>query len=560
MRRDRCHRISGVSRRFGFDSENYHHLTIQDTIDTVGQTFLGLSLGCARCHDHKFDPISTRDYYGLYGIFDSSRYPFPGSEQKQRVRALAPLCPPEEAEAAWKAGLQRTQQLTSQLAAVQQPIPSAVLRLTTDIDGDFELQAPAAGGSYGVLVSPWRYTGSVSVTAAAQSPFHNVYPGGSRGAAIAANSGPWRIWQAVRSSTNRSADSFSLNIDLRITESETHSDSAAAPRLMLASTSHKQQLTLLFHKGRILLPGREAPVQLGTWKSGEWFNLQFTLQLSTGEFNGRIGTPESSMDFQSSLSQWEAAPDRLELASDAAGGAMSAGVEVDHVAIRKSAFAPVSREFSLPAEAQSGNSIATAGRELEQIIGIDGDLELQTAGGVPSAPWNPGPNSVVRLRTESQSPFHNHYSGGEQGIHIPGRSEYDGFGVTIQHLPRDADGRIYVGFDFRVQPESDQSPGSWRYYLGHGPGSSAAVELFFSGEWLFCRDGEQFRSVVELQHGRWQQLQLILDTANRRFSGRVLAENFQQEFTGQFSAGWDGRIDYSFIDSYGHIPGRRPAA
>jgi hypothetical protein len=131
--------------------------------------------------------------------------------------------------------------------------------------------------------------------------------------------------------------------------------------------------------------------------------------------------------------------------------------------------------------------------------------------------------------------------------------------VTIQHLPRDADGRIYVGFDFRVQPESDQSPGSWRYYLGHGPGSSAAVELFFSGEWLFCRDGEQFRSVVELQHGRWQQLQLILDTANRRFSGRVLAENFQQEFTGQFSAGWDGRIDYSFIDSYGHIPGRRPA-
>ena len=54
-----------ISRRFGFDSENYHHLTIQDTIDTLGQSVLGLSLGCARCHDHKFDAVSMNDYYGL---------------------------------------------------------------------------------------------------------------------------------------------------------------------------------------------------------------------------------------------------------------------------------------------------------------------------------------------------------------------------------------------------------------------------------------------------------------------------------------------------------------
>ncbi|MGN6898113.1 DUF1549 domain-containing protein, partial [Neisseria sp. P0015.S002] len=83
-----------ISRRFGFDSENYHHLTIQDTIDTLGQTVLGLSLGCARCHDHKFDAVSMNDYYALYGIFDSSRYSFPGSEQKQKVRSMLPLLPP----------------------------------------------------------------------------------------------------------------------------------------------------------------------------------------------------------------------------------------------------------------------------------------------------------------------------------------------------------------------------------------------------------------------------------------------------------------------------------
>ena len=46
---------------------------VDEQIDTVGRAFLGLTLGCARCHDHKFDPIDTADYYGLAGIFKSSR-------------------------------------------------------------------------------------------------------------------------------------------------------------------------------------------------------------------------------------------------------------------------------------------------------------------------------------------------------------------------------------------------------------------------------------------------------------------------------------------------------
>ena len=46
---------------------------IDEQIDTTGRAFLGLTLGCARCHDHKFDPISTADYYGLAGVFKSTR-------------------------------------------------------------------------------------------------------------------------------------------------------------------------------------------------------------------------------------------------------------------------------------------------------------------------------------------------------------------------------------------------------------------------------------------------------------------------------------------------------
>ena len=73
-----------LSRRFSVHPENVMHLTIEDTIDTLGKTVLGLTVSCARCHDHKFDPISTEDYYGLYGIFSSSRYPFAGSENRPR--------------------------------------------------------------------------------------------------------------------------------------------------------------------------------------------------------------------------------------------------------------------------------------------------------------------------------------------------------------------------------------------------------------------------------------------------------------------------------------------
>ena len=47
---------------------------LDDRIDTVTRGFLGLTVACARCHDHKFDPIPTADYYGLAGIFASTAY------------------------------------------------------------------------------------------------------------------------------------------------------------------------------------------------------------------------------------------------------------------------------------------------------------------------------------------------------------------------------------------------------------------------------------------------------------------------------------------------------
>ena len=88
-----------MARRFGSLVETYPwHLTIEDTIDNVGRTMMGLTLSCARCHDHKFDPISTRDYYGLYGVFESTKYAFPGIELFQVQKDMVPLVSPDEAK------------------------------------------------------------------------------------------------------------------------------------------------------------------------------------------------------------------------------------------------------------------------------------------------------------------------------------------------------------------------------------------------------------------------------------------------------------------------------
>lgn len=105
-----------MARRFGSLVERYPwHLTIEDTIDNMGRTMLGLSLSCARCHDHKFDPVTTRDYYGLYGIFASTRYPFPGIELFQTQRDFVPLIPQTQAAAAMQPYQAETDRLAAEL-------------------------------------------------------------------------------------------------------------------------------------------------------------------------------------------------------------------------------------------------------------------------------------------------------------------------------------------------------------------------------------------------------------------------------------------------------------
>ena len=69
---------------------------LDDVTDSVGQTFLAHAMQCAKCHDHKFDPVPTRDYYGMMAVFSTTQFAerkasFLSSESKEGFDAFAQL-------------------------------------------------------------------------------------------------------------------------------------------------------------------------------------------------------------------------------------------------------------------------------------------------------------------------------------------------------------------------------------------------------------------------------------------------------------------------------------
>jgi hypothetical protein len=93
-----------------------------DRTATTGSVFLGLTLGCARCHEHKFDPVSQEDFYGLYAFFNSIEEPGLYSQETDPKRAFEPfLILTNEMERQRLEGLRSD--LASAKAELAQPIP-----------------------------------------------------------------------------------------------------------------------------------------------------------------------------------------------------------------------------------------------------------------------------------------------------------------------------------------------------------------------------------------------------------------------------------------------------
>jgi mono/diheme cytochrome c family protein len=82
------HRNTMVNNEGGADPEEFRVAAVTDRVDTTATVWLGSSLGCARCHDHKYDPFKQREYYELYAFFNQSEDV--GNSDAPRIDAPTP--------------------------------------------------------------------------------------------------------------------------------------------------------------------------------------------------------------------------------------------------------------------------------------------------------------------------------------------------------------------------------------------------------------------------------------------------------------------------------------
>ncbi len=136
------HRNTQLNTEGGVDPEEARYEVMIDRVNTTATVWLGTTLGCAQCHNHKYDPFSQKDYYKLYAFFDNSSYEIRGSSHFDRVAYEPTLdLPTPEQEA-------RRKQLNAEIARLE-----TVLKTQTP-----ELDAAQSEWEKEILAEPSKWT------------------------------------------------------------------------------------------------------------------------------------------------------------------------------------------------------------------------------------------------------------------------------------------------------------------------------------------------------------------------------------------------------------------
>src|SRR5882672_2960718 len=116
------HRLTLMNHEDGVDAEEFRCKAKVDRVSTTGTVWLGLTVGCAECHNHKYDPITQREFYQLYAFFNNSQeveVPAPQADDAARF---------EREKKAWEAEQVRLKELLAQLTKARDSRASDVKR------------------------------------------------------------------------------------------------------------------------------------------------------------------------------------------------------------------------------------------------------------------------------------------------------------------------------------------------------------------------------------------------------------------------------------------------
>jgi len=282
-----------ITKRFGYNiNTEFQHLDIADTLDNLGQSFLGLSIGCARCHDHKYDAITADDYYALYGIFASSQFSFPGGEEYKKPHNLVPLALPSEVAAAQQQTASRLAELDAQAALLQQQRDEWIAQVQMGVSRDpgWELQTPSKPGT-----APWFTAGPNTILAEAQSPYDHVYPLGSQGIRISHGKPTDGIRQEFADVSAAKTAQFHFNLDFRNVEAVAGS---GAYRLYLGRGAIQSlAIECSIDSHQISIRNGDQFQVVRKLEPGVWYNLQLDIDMVAKTFSGRVGRPGDVVEF-----------------------------------------------------------------------------------------------------------------------------------------------------------------------------------------------------------------------------------------------------------------------
>lgn len=188
------HRQTLTNTEGGTDQEEFRVAACFDRTETTGSVWLGLTIGCARCHTHKYDPISQREYYQLYSFFNN------GDEQNTVVPVSeAALAEYEAARTIFEAQRERLQkQLDAVSADIEEDYQTWLTTLATQVSGPAAQPKP-------VPLTDVRYTSDGEVEFEVQSD----------GSVLVKGKNPGRVVYTIEGRLNENAEDLtSLKLDV----------------------------------------------------------------------------------------------------------------------------------------------------------------------------------------------------------------------------------------------------------------------------------------------------------------------------------------------------------